>query len=155
MSFLIYVILIMCHFECVAFWKMYDYVIPNLSLWICVIPNICHSEKCVIPHIYLRNICSLTKDSPQESQQKRLSFLFRGGAWSSLSHMSEYPKCLSKGIIHILRKHFIWHGKGDTLILLCFWRWILASDFSSKLFKNICGESWLKSSIFWHSAQLA
>ena len=71
-------------------------------------------KMCVIPNIYLRNLCSVTKDSPQESQQKRLSFLFRGGAWSSLSHMSEYPKCLSKGIIHILRKHFIWHGKGDT-----------------------------------------
>ena len=63
----------------------------------------------VIPNIYLRNLCSVTKDSPQESQQKRLSFLFRGGAWSSLSHMSEYPKCLSKGIIHILRNLFIWH----------------------------------------------
>ena len=95
------VILSMCHSEYVSFkicHSEYMFVIPNLSLQIRFIPNF------VIPNIYLRNLCSVTKDSPQESQQKRLSFLFRGGAWSSLSHMFEYPKCLSKGIIHILRK---------------------------------------------------
>ena len=79
------------------------FVIPNIySRNICSLtkksPHESQQKSClfrVIPNIYLRNLCSVTKDSPQESQQKRLSFLFRGGAWSSLSHMSEYPKCLS------------------------------------------------------------
>ena len=111
------------------------FVIPNIyPRNICSLtkksPHESQQKSClfrVIPNIYLRNLCSVTKDSPQESQQKRLSFLFRGGAWSSLSHMSEYPKCLSKGIIHITRKHFIWHGKGGY--------------FHPLVFENICSES--------------